>query len=57
MSSITQDRIRIDIIMPVFNNEDTIFESLKSLSQQDFDGTIRAVVVDDGSTDSSREKA
>jgi len=57
MSSRTQDRVRIDIVMPVFNNEDTILESLRSLSQQDFDGMIRAVVVDDGSTDNSREKA
>lgn len=46
---------RIDVIIPVYNNEDTIESCLDSVLAQTFTG-IRIFVVNDGSTDSSVEK-
>ncbi|MCL5985024.1 MAG: glycosyltransferase [Actinobacteria bacterium] len=49
----SRTQYKVDIIMPVYNNEDSIFESIKSLFYQDFEGVIKVIAVDDGSDDSS----
>jgi glycosyltransferase involved in cell wall biosynthesis len=45
---------KISIIMPVYNEEDTVLEALKRVASCDFVGEI--IVIDDGSTDSNLEK-
>jgi len=45
---------KISIIMPVYNEEDTVLEALKRVASCDFVGEI--IVIDDGSTDSTLEK-
>lgn len=43
----------VSILIPVFNCEQFLEESLESCAKQDFGGVIEAVVVDDGSTDNT----
>jgi glycosyltransferase involved in cell wall biosynthesis len=45
----------VSVIIPVFNSEKFILESLNSVSLQTYDN-MEIIVVDDGSTDSSVEK-
>lgn len=44
----------VDILIPVYNAEDTLEASLRSVAEQTF-ADFRAIVIDDGSTDRSRE--
>jgi glycosyltransferase involved in cell wall biosynthesis len=48
-------RPRVSVIIPVFNGEATIAAAIDSALAQEFDGGFEVVVVDDGSTDSTRE--
>lgn len=49
--------MKLSIIIPVFNEEDTIFEVVKRLLSTNFPGVDREIIiVDDGSTDRTREK-
>ncbi|MFQ6137149.1 MAG: glycosyltransferase [Candidatus Hydrothermarchaeales archaeon] len=45
----------ISIIVPVYNAEETVKGCLESLSNQDYDGEYEVILVDDGSTDKSRQ--
>ena len=45
----------VTVIVPVFNGEDFIEEALQTVLQQD-DVPLQIMVVDDGSTDSTKEK-
>ncbi|HIW57758.1 MAG TPA: glycosyltransferase family 2 protein [Firmicutes bacterium] len=46
------NKYKIEVIIPVYNNEDTIERCLKSLKAQTF-SSWRALIVDDASTDGS----
>jgi glycosyltransferase involved in cell wall biosynthesis len=46
---------RVSVIIPVFNGEDKIAAAVDSALAQEFEGGFEVVVVDDGSTDSTRE--
>lgn len=49
--------MKLSIIVPVFNEEKTILEVLKSLNKLSIPKVLKEIiVVDDGSTDSTREK-
>ena len=43
----------ISVIVPVFNLEDYIEKTIRSIQRQRFNGSIEIVIVDDGSTDNS----
>jgi len=45
----------VSVIIPAFNAEDTIGETLKALVLQTYRGTIEVIVVDDGSRDATPE--
>lgn len=45
--------MKISVIIPVFNGENTIERALQSVAAQDFDGEIEVLITDDGSTDQS----
>lgn len=45
---------RVSVIIPVFNGEATVAQAIDSALAQRFDGTTEIVVVNDGSTDSTR---
>lgn len=45
----------ISIIVPVYNVADYIVESLDSLAKQEFSGTFEVILVDDCSTDNSKQ--
>ena len=45
----------IDIIIPMYNAEKTIDDTLKSVINQSY-GLWRVIVIDDGSTDNSGQK-
>ncbi|MCK4319946.1 glycosyltransferase [Candidatus Micrarchaeota archaeon] len=45
----------VSIIIPVYNGKDTIERALQSVFEQDFKGIIEVIVVDDGSTDGTKE--
>ncbi len=49
-----KDELKISVIIPVFNNEGTIAETLESVFAQRFDGRFEVIVVNDGSTDGTR---
>ncbi|QCE33701.1 glycosyltransferase [Acetobacteraceae bacterium] len=53
----TQKYPEVLIIVPARNEEEHIAVSLKSLLNQDYQGTYRVVVVDDESTDTTRAQA
>ena len=46
------NNIRVSVIIPVYNSEDTIASAIGSVLAQEFDG-FEAIVVNDGSTDGS----
>jgi len=45
----------ISVIMPVYNREAYVADALRSIQEQEVDADIEVVVVDDGSSDRSRE--
>jgi glycosyltransferase involved in cell wall biosynthesis len=46
---------RVAVVIPVFNGANTISRALDSVLRQTFDGPLEAIVVNDGSTDATRE--
>jgi biofilm PGA synthesis N-glycosyltransferase PgaC len=46
----------ITIIIPVYNEENTIKETFRGINQQDYPNKMEVLVVDDGSTDNTIEK-
>lgn len=48
-------QIIISIIIPVYNVQDYIIECLDSISHQDYNGQIECLLIDDCSTDNSRD--
>lgn len=48
------DKIKVSVIVPVFNSSQYIGETLDSIISQDFDG-FEIIVIDDGSSDNSLE--
>ncbi|EKD83117.1 MAG: family 2 glycosyltransferase SpsQ, partial [uncultured bacterium] len=49
------DRIQVSVIVPAYNSERTIKKTLEAIKQQTANLKIEVIVVDDGSTDSTRE--
>ena len=48
--------LNVSVIVPVYNERDTVLEILQKIKDKNFAGTtFEVVVVDDGSTDGSRE--
>src|SRR5215218_6966854 len=45
----------VDIVIAVRNEEKMLGACLESLLDQDYDGAIRVIVVDNGSTDATRD--
>lgn len=45
---------KISVIIPCFNNETTLLETIKSVNQQEY-ANIEMIIVNDGSTDSSEQ--
>src|SRR5437588_2873340 len=45
------------VIVPVRNSQDTLPRTLEALAAQDIDGDYEVIVVDDGSTDATAERA
>ncbi|HUD09761.1 MAG TPA: glycosyltransferase family 2 protein [Patescibacteria group bacterium] len=48
--------MKLSIVVPVFNEEKTILQILERLKKADISVPYEIIVVDDGSTDSTREK-
>ncbi len=48
-------KVSFSIIIPVYNRPSEVKELLESLVDQDFDGDFEIVIVEDGSTESSKE--
>ena len=46
--------MKVSVVIPVFNGEATIAETLESVFAQRFDGGFEVIVVNDGSTDGTR---
>ncbi|RYJ37852.1 Glycosyl transferase [Flavobacterium anhuiense] len=46
---------KISIIIPMFNSEKTIHKCMTSILEQTYDGIMEVIVVNDGSTDKSKE--
>jgi len=46
--------MKVSVVIPTFNDEGTIAETLESVFAQRFDGSFEVIVVNDGSTDSTR---
>jgi glycosyltransferase involved in cell wall biosynthesis len=47
--------MKLSVIMPVFNEAATIMEVIERVRKAPIDGPLEVIVVDDGSTDGSRE--
>lgn len=45
----------VTILIAAYNEEAAISETLRSIRQQDYEGPVEVVVIDDGSTDRTRE--
>lgn len=52
-----KDKIDVSVIVPMYNAEPYVEQCLKSLINQSFSGNYEIIVIDDGSTDMSYEKA
>ncbi len=48
-------KIDVSVIIPTYNRIDMLEEALKSVSTQEFDGTVEIIVVDDNSSDKTSE--
>ena len=48
------DALKVSVVIPTYNDEGTIAETLESVFAQRFDGGIEVIVVNDGSTDGTR---
>ncbi|HMD04386.1 MAG TPA: glycosyltransferase [Candidatus Binatus sp.] len=46
--------MKVSVVVPVFNNEATVGPALQSVFAQRFDGLFEVIVVNDGSTDGTR---
>jgi len=46
--------MKVSVVIPTFNNEDTIAATVESALTQRFDGEFEVIVVNDGSTDGTR---
>ena len=46
--------MKLSVVIPTFNDESTIAETLESVFAQRFDSTFEVIVVNDGSTDGTR---
>jgi glycosyltransferase involved in cell wall biosynthesis len=46
--------MKVSVVIPTFNDEGTIAETLDSVFAQRFDGSFEVIVVNDGSTDGTR---
>ncbi len=44
-------KVKVSIIVPVYNAEKTIFKCINSLTEQEFDDIYEIIIVDNGSTD------
>ncbi|MFH1607702.1 MAG: glycosyltransferase [archaeon] len=47
----------VSVVVPAFNEEDTVEDTVKAILKSDYPGLIEVIVVDDGSTDSTLEIA
>jgi glycosyltransferase involved in cell wall biosynthesis len=47
--------VKLSVIMPVFNEATTIVEIIERVRKAPIDGSLELIVVDDGSTDGTRE--
>lgn len=45
----------VSVVVPAYNNEATIQDTLSSLKNQDFDGEVEVIVIDDRSTDATAD--
>lgn len=52
MDELMNNRIDISVIIPVFNADKYVYDSIKSILEQDFEN-YELIIVDDGSTDQS----
>jgi glycosyltransferase involved in cell wall biosynthesis len=50
----TKEALKASVVIPAFNAEATIAETLESVFAQRFDGSVEVIVVNDGSTDGTR---
>jgi len=41
----------VSVVIPAYNCEDTIAQTLDAITKQQYEGAIEIIVVDDGSTD------
>ncbi|MGM0819361.1 MAG: glycosyltransferase family 2 protein, partial [Actinomycetota bacterium] len=48
-------RRRVTVGLPVYNDAERLYTSVPTVFEQSYDGPVRLLVVDDGSTDHTRE--
>ena len=46
---------RVSVVIPTYNRRDLTLRAVQSVLQQDFTGSLQVIVVDDGSSDGTRE--
>jgi len=51
---VKKDQLKVSVVIPTYNDEGTIAETLASVFAQRFDGRYEVIVVNDGSTDGTR---
>ncbi|MCU1363503.1 MAG: glycosyl transferase [Acidimicrobiaceae bacterium] len=54
---VTSPREPVTILIAARNEEAAIGDTMRSLAQQDYEGPLRVIVIDNGSTDNTREVA